>query len=336
MPKSILPLLLMLAGVAHAATPQPKVVFIGDDMLYAWQNSGLFAQPNWVGQGFSTAGNYGFVGSNYMVSQFPSIVALHPAVVYIMAGASDMVILVPNQGWLLQRFAANMTNIVNQARKAGIKVILTTVPSMPVNGNDQPLTVLLFNEWIERFAAANTIPLVNLHDMLCGCVSATVEIGIADVYLPRFGAPSPGGDNDLAFQEKLTGQGYQLLTNAAQDAIATATYTMGGGYLSDVALRPDENNPLPQQNTVPIGSTVQFTPQAWYNGGPTVALVNANLNGLVGTWTSSNPMVMAIDQDGLAFALAPGQSSISFRTNSGATFSPWTMYVQQASTAMEH
>jgi len=38
--------------------------------------SGYFSQQsNWVGDGFSTAGNYGFVGSSYMVSQMPTVVA---------------------------------------------------------------------------------------------------------------------------------------------------------------------------------------------------------------------------------------------------------------------
>jgi uncharacterized protein YjdB len=87
---------------------------------------------------------------------------------------------------------------------------------------------------------------------------------------------------------------------------------------------------------VPIGTTVQFTAQAWYNGGPTLALTNANINGIVGTWASSNPSVMAIDQDGLAFALGMGSATITFRTLTGMSFSPWVMNIQTASTAVLH
>lgn len=329
---------LLITAAAHAATPQ-KVAFLGDDTLYAWQNSGYFAQqPGWVGYGFSTSGSYGFVGSAYMVTQMTAIIAQKPAILYVMAGASDMDILVPNEGWLLQRFATNITAIVASARKANIKVILTTVPSMPVNVYDEPLGSLLFNEWIQQFGAANNIPVVNLHDMLCGCVSATVQIGSADVYLPEYGAPNPLGPllGDLAYEETLTPAGFQLLTSAAQTAIAASTYALGGGYLSDVALRPDEGNPLPQQNAVPIGTTVQFTPQAYYNGGPTLPMINTTLNGIAGTWVSSNPNVMAIDQDGLAFALSVGQATINFRTLAGLNFSPWVMYVQAATTTLIH
>jgi lysophospholipase L1-like esterase len=324
----------LFAAVAHAATAVPKVAFIGDDMLYAWQNSGLFPQSNWVGDGFSTTP--GFVGSSYMVSQFPAVIAQHPAIVYIMAGSSDMAIYIPNQGWLLQRFAANITNIVAQARAANIKVILTTVPAIYIWAADEPGTVLLFNQWIEQFGLANNIPVVNLHDMLCGCVSATEQLNSADLFLTEYGAPSAGLPTDISFEERLTPAGYQLLTSAAQTAITTATYTMGGGYLSNAASRPDEANPLPQQNLVPVGTTLQFTPQAWFNSGPTLPLLNADLNGRVGTWASSNPAVMVVDQDGLAFALGAGQAAITFQTNTGLNFSEWIMYVQPASTVMLH
>jgi lysophospholipase L1-like esterase len=316
---------------AAQAANQPKVVFFGDDLLYQWQDSGLFnaANSNWIGAGFSTAGNYGFIGSNYMASQFQTaVVAKHPDIVLLMAGASDMSVLVPNEGVLLQGFATNMTNMVNAARRANIKVILSTVPSMPVNSEDQPGTVLMFNAWIEQFGAANKIPVVNLHDLLCGCVDTTVPLWLADVYLSQYSASGPGPSGDPGFMQTLNDEGYEVLNNAVQTAITSTYLTLRNGYLSNVAIRPDGNqNPTPQQNNVPTGTTIQFTPQAVYSDGIARPVTNTDLNGATGIWTSSNPSVMSIDPDGLAFALSAGSSRITFKTDAGATFSPWDMTV---------
>ena len=53
----------------------------------------------------------------------------------------------------------------------------------------------------------------------------------------------------------------------------------------------------------------------------------SNLNGSVGTWTSSNPAVIDIDQNGVATAFSPGTANVHFTSPSGVVFSEWTMYV---------
>jgi hypothetical protein len=56
-------------------------------------------------------------------------------------------------------------------------------------------------------------------------------------------------------------------------------------------------------------------------------MLNENFDGMQGIWTSSNPNVMYISQQGQAISLNPGTTSISFVTASGQHFSPWTMTV---------
>jgi uncharacterized protein YjdB len=46
-----------------------------------------------------------------------------------------------------------------------------------------------------------------------------------------------------------------------------------------------------------------------------------------GTWTSSNPVVMNINQQGLAWALSSGTTIIRYTSPTGVAFSEWVMYV---------
>ena len=132
-----------------------------------------------------------------------------------------------------------------------------------------------------------------------------------------------------------------------QTAIATYSLTIKRGYLSDVELweeMPGEDlccgqNPFgppfgtttPNVNTVTVGHALLFTPQATWSDGVTRPMLNANYDGMQGIWSSSNPSVMYISQQGVALSIGPGTTSISFVTASGSHFSPWTMTVQQES-----
>ena len=124
--------------------------------------------------------------------------------------------------------------------------------------------------------------------------------------------------------------GYSLITQMAQTAIATYGLTVKSGYLSNVLL-PDFNlgqeENQPQVNTVLNGSRLIFTAQAKWSDGVVRPLLNQNFDGMQGIWTSSNPAVMYINQQGQAVAYGPGTTTISFRSASGVPFSPWIMTV---------
>jgi hypothetical protein len=48
-----------------------------------------------------------------------------------------------------------------------------------------------------------------------------------------------------------------------------------------------------------------------------------------GTWTSSNPLVITIDQTGYGLALTAGTTIIRYTSPNGVAFSEWIMYVGQ-------
>jgi hypothetical protein len=147
-------------------------------------------------------------------------------------------------------------------------------------------------------------------------------------------------------QNGISDAGFALLTQMAQTAIATYSLTIKGGYLSDVELWeevpgedlccggpgpgiPPFGTTTPNVNTVTVGHALLFTPQATWSDGVTRPMLNQNFDRMQGIWSSSNPNVMYINQQGQALSIGPGTTSISFITASGSRFSPWTMYVQE-------
>jgi len=127
--------------------------------------------------------------------------------------------------------------------------------------------------------------------------------------------------------------GYEFMTQMAQTAIATYGLTIKGGYLSSMltdALIIGES--VYQVNSVAPGQGIQFTPQATWSDGVTRPMWNLPYQGAfntasLGTWWSSNPKVMAINQQGHAIAYTSGTAQIWFKSATGQTFSPWTMTV---------
>ena len=72
---------------------------------------------------------------------------------------------------------------------------------------------------------------------------------------------------------------------------------------------------------------MQFTPIGLYSDGSQHPLLNTNVQGSTGTWTSSNPVVMNVNQQGLAWALSQGTTIIRYTSPTGVAFSEWIMYV---------
>jgi Bacterial Ig-like domain (group 2) len=56
-------------------------------------------------------------------------------------------------------------------------------------------------------------------------------------------------------------------------------------------------------------------------------MLNTNLQGASGTWTSSNPLVMYISPTGFAQALSPGKATVRYTSLNGVAFSEWIMYI---------
>lgn len=307
----------LLVSIAATAQTAPKVVFVGENFTYAWQSTSPFTtNKNWVGEGISLSPAGG--GSGVVLQDFQTeVINQHPAFVHIMSGFGDINGIKDSTplGVVLQSWQSNITAMVAMAKSANIKVILGNLPASLLPQAD-PQGVQHFNAWLDAYGRANNIPVVNYHDALCQCVGSTMPF---PSYTSLFTVPTP------------TASGYGLITQMAEIAIATDGLTIKSGYLSDILLADvdmGQSENQPQVNTVPTGSALIFTPQAKWSDGVVRPVLNQDFDGLEGVWTSSNPAVMYVSQQGQAFAYGPGTTTISFKSASGVPFSPWIMTVQ--------
>jgi hypothetical protein len=332
---AFLALLLSAFFSASAANTAPKVVFIGDQITHDW--AGAFAaNPNWINKGSPDLARYGDGQSGGVLARFQSdVVSLHPNIVHILIGPADAsVVYDSNLQIYVPIFAANLDAMVKEARAANIKVVLGMgTQNFEIGGTLQPI-----NAVIAGYGAANGIPVINYGDVLCGCVGSALSgaavipggIGTTNGFGgdPLLGPPGPYGGENLP-----TVAGYAVMTQMAEDAIATMSLTLKRGGLQNVQVLPFDTQQPQQVNVnggVP-GVAVQFTPYGLYSDGSTRAPRNSTFGGSTGTWTSSNPAVMYVDQRGRAWAVGKGTASISYISPTGVHFSPWTMNVVQPS-----
>ena len=104
--------------------------------------------------------------------------------------------------------------------------------------------------------------------------------------------------------------------------------TLKSGWLQNVEQANQlTEGPVPNVNSVLPEAVVQFTPVGSYSDGTQQPLVNTNPEGATGIWTSSNALVMSVNEQGLAWALSPGTAIIRYTSPSGVNFSEWVMSV---------
>jgi hypothetical protein len=317
----------LLVSVVASAQSAPKVVFVGDNVTGLWAASPEFiANKNWS----TVLSSCCF----YDTINFQNVINQHPAYVHIMVGYNygEQVDDAVPVSEAFSEIPSSITQMVAMAKAANIKVILGSMIYLP-GGGENTAVVTYLNAWLDQYGRANDIPVVNYNTAFCTQQCPAWDL-VTPVYLPQY--EGPNGISDA---------GFALLTQMAQTAIATYSLTIKGGYLSNVELWeevPGEDlccgpNPYgppfgtttPQVNTVTVGHALLFTPQATWNDGVTRPMLNQNFDRMQGIWTSSNPNVMYINQQGQALSIGPGTTSISFVTASGSHFSPWTMYVQE-------
>jgi hypothetical protein len=320
----------LLVSVVHAQT-SPKVVFTGDGFTYNWQQTSQFtANKNWIGAGLNVGCCYGIGSTNLVYAFQTDVINQHPAFVHILTGGSDISDIrdaIP-YGAVWQQYENAIIYMVGMAQKANIKVILGNLPTDTGAMSSDPQSTQVFNAWLASYGLANNIPVVNYHDALCQCVGSTspndtfpYPLGVQP---PTPNPYIPSVPNDA---------GYALITQMAQIAIRTYGLTIKSGYLSNVVIRYGLVNAFPpqsdlsQQNDVAQGEILSFIPQAKWSDGVVRPMLNQDFNGLRGTWTSSNPTVMQVNQQGQAVAYLPGKATINFRSASGVYFSPWVMTV---------
>jgi hypothetical protein len=316
MNKLILTFCLVLVVPVGAQT----VVFTGDHVAYTWQATPQFlGNSNWIGAGVNVCCYSG--GSGAVEAAFQAnVINQHPAFVFITTGEADLETIhdpVPI-GVAWDNYAQAIMQMVSMAEKAKIKVIIGNTPALGYNAQT-------LNVWLGQYAAANHIPVVNFHDALCQCTGITPDLS----NYPSIYQLTTENDSYVAYD--ISPAGYALMTQMAQAAIATYGLTIKSGYLSNVNTIPANlYAPLTSQvNSVIEGEQITFTPLAKWSDGVVRPMLNQDYNGLKGTWTSSNPFVMTINEQGQATAYGAGKATISFRSASGVAFSPWVMTVGQ-------
>ena len=123
--------------------------------------------------------------------------------------------------------------------------------------------------------------------------------------------------------------GWDLVTDMAQAAIIQAQgYKLKGGYLQTVGWDGGlYSTSTANANSINTGGTVQFTPYGQYTDGSTHVMNNADVSGHIGTWTTTVPKSLWVDQNGVGTGLDLGISTVRFTAPSGTIFNAWGMTV---------
>jgi len=318
----ILVALVSFASGSQAQT-QPKVAFIGGNFTFNWEHNSAFrAHSNWQLDGVSEPPSPGPCHEST-----PTLAALQKIInsgqkpiIHLITGQGDVDgVTAGNQGdFIFESFAHCFEQIVTLAQNAKLKIIVGT-DAFAVFGD-----IRSANQWVRLYCAAHNIPLVDYQFILYSDAANPT-------YSEGLWAANSAGLNVL------NQAGYDLITAAAEVAIGqvAGTLSLKSGYLGTTTRQDFEDAPVEQGvNTVLAGSPIWFQAYGQWSDGITRVINNPNVNpsntdavGVMGTWSTSNPYVMSVDQTGYAKALRPGTASIKFTTLSGATLNLWTMNV---------
>lgn len=324
--KVALAALLLSAFVsAIAATTPPKVVFIGDWITYGWA-SAFAANPNWINQGAPGEGLLGKGDSSGTLARFQSdVVNRHPEIVHIMIGSSDAdEDHDANFQLTLPSFLSNLDAMVKEAKAANIKVILGVEPSS-LSFESSILEQL--NSVIASYGTANNIPVINYEGALCGYVCSGSGTAVGYSWTSKNSLLVTSAENGGLIP---SATGYTVMTRMAEATIKTMNLTLKEGWLQNVQQfnGNEDSGATPDVNTVQPGAVLQFAPTGLYSDGSRQVLLNTNLQGSNGAWTSSDPLVMYVNQSGMTWAISQGTAIIRYRSPNGIKFSEWIMYVK--------
>jgi lysophospholipase L1-like esterase len=101
-----------------AAGTRPNVVFMGDSITEGWKTT----DPGYFGEGRVNRGISGQTTPQMVLRFDQDVIALHPAVVHILAGAND---IAGNTGPMtLTQTEANIRRMAESARAHGIRVVI--------------------------------------------------------------------------------------------------------------------------------------------------------------------------------------------------------------------
>jgi hypothetical protein len=328
---------ILTAAVAHAADAAPKVVFIGDNFTFEWA-SAFAANPNWINKGTEITEYPQEADASALAADFShNVVALHPAVVHIMLGIGDAADDHNVSQSVNGKVLSALQSMLQQAKAANIQVVLGLEPLLATN-NSKVLQML--NAIIATFGEEHNIPVINYGDALNSLVGSTANFngGYASTLggnstaaivwsysTPQYLQPDPLFNLGLI----PTVDGFSLMTEMAEASINTLHAKLLGGYLTNSQKISLPNSVVVYLNVKTVAPTanVQFIPYGIFSNGRTEPLINTNYAGTNGTWASSNPLVLYVNQQGLAWGISTGTAHLTYTSPTGVRFAEWTIHV---------
>jgi hypothetical protein len=239
--------------------------------------------------------NQGIPGaeSGNVAAAFQTAINLHPTVIHIMVGAVDS-----SFGDMGMEPVLAVPGFLGP-----LQTMVSEARAAKILGME-PFSGLPLNDIVAAYGAQQGIPVINYQNVETVPTSSTYGYNTS---LP-------------------TAYGYQQMTALLENVLPTVGLQLGGGYLQ---------NTYQLTGGAPTFTNVnEATPVGWFNNNPTLQQqINTDLAGANGTWTSSNPLVMTINQQGGAVALTPGTTIIRYTSlpasagANGVAFSEWVMNV---------
>ena len=297
-----------------------QVAFVGGNATYQWEQSPAFENlVHGQGAGFTVPQGAGGCRESAtalsVVQQLANAGPNKPKVIHLMIGQDDSLGGITDSNpysAAITDFETCFAKVVQtvQANKMGL--IVGTIP-FSVIADVRP-----YNGFIYAYCAAHNIPVIDYYTAF----DIDTSVGDPDIL------PATGG----GIYPTMTMSGWVLMSNLAVSQINQVFngVKLRSGYLNNLAQLPDgadDENPYQNLNTVVLGTRMQWMAEGQYSNGLTYEINNANINGVVGTWWSTNPAVMSITPTGQSFAIEQGTTNIKFMTLAGQTLSEWTMYV---------
>ncbi len=152
---------------ANASLPEAtshRIVFMGDSLTQGWQEG----RPNFFRGDRIDRGISGQTTSQMLGRFYDDVVALHPAVVHILAGTND---IAGNGGpTTLENVENNIRSMVELAQSHRIRVVIGTVlPTARFNWRpeiDPVAPIRDLNSWIRQYAHSQGLTLVDYYAVL--------------------------------------------------------------------------------------------------------------------------------------------------------------------------
>ena len=142
------------AALPPPAAPNTRVIFFGDSITDSWHLDQFFPGRNYLNRGIS-----GQTTPQMLVRFRQDVLALHPAVLVVLAGTND---LAGNTGpETLTQVEDNYSTLAELSHLHGIRVVFASVT--PVNDSVHPdmshgrppASILALNTWLANYCAAN-------------------------------------------------------------------------------------------------------------------------------------------------------------------------------------